>query len=173
MVNSVRGPWHSQPMTPEGSSRQSLSTLVALVGLILLARAAPAQPSQYDLLLRGGHVIDAKNKISATRDIAIQDGRIAAVEPRIEPSQAVKVIEVGGLYVTPGLVDIHVHVYAGTGEKGSYAGDNSVYPDGFSFRSGVTTMVDAGSSGRRPWQSWRCFGWRREISATSTCMALA
>ena len=71
------------------------------------------------------------------------------LNPEIEPSQAAKVIEVAGLYVTPGLVDIHVHVYAGTGERGSYAGDNSVYPDGFSFRSGVTTMVDAGSSGWR------------------------
>ena len=45
-------------------------------------------------------------------------------------------VDVSGLYVTPGLIDIHVHVYAGTGEKGSYAGDNSVYPDGFTFRVG-------------------------------------
>src|SRR4029078_10341989 len=61
------------------------------------------------------------------------------------------VVDVSGLYVTPGLVDIHVHVYAGTGERGSYAGDNSLYPDGFTLRGGVTTVVDAGSSG------WRSF----------------
>ena len=54
-----------------------------------------------------------------------------------------------GLYVTPGLVDMHVHVFAGTGEKGSYAGDNSLYPDGFTLRVGVTTVVDAGCAGWR------------------------
>ena len=54
-----------------------------------------------------------------------------------------------GLYVTPGLIDMHVHVYAGTGQRGAYCGDNSVYPDGFTFRAGVTTVADAGSSGWR------------------------
>jgi dihydroorotase len=114
--------------------------------LIVLAALAGAQP-RYDLLLQGGHVIDAKNNISAVRDVAIQDGRIAAVADHIDPAQAFKVVNVGGLYVTPGLVDIHVHVYAGTGEAGSYAGDNSLYPDGYTFRAGVTTVADAGSSG--------------------------
>ena len=60
-----------------------------------------------------------------------------------------------GLYVTPGLIDIHVHVYAGTGERRSYAGDNSVYPDGFTFRVGVTTVVDAGSSGWRNFDDFK------------------
>lgn len=105
--------------------------------------------AQYDLLLKGGHLIDAKNGIDEAKDVAIQDGRIAAVADSIDPSQAAKVADVAGLYVMPGLVDIHVHVYAGTGMKGAYSGDNSVYPDGFSFRSGVTTMVDVGSSGWR------------------------
>src|SRR5260370_213039 len=105
----------------------------------------------YDLLLKGGHVIDGKNKISAVRDVAIKDGKIAAVAPNIAVSTAHKVIPVAGLYVTPGLVDIHVHVYAGTGRRGAYDGDNSVYPDGFTFRAGTTTVVDAGSSG------WRVF----------------
>ena len=103
----------------------------------------------YDLLLKGGHVIDGKNKISTVRDVAIKDGRIAAVAANIAASTAHKVIPVGGLYVTPGLVDIHVHVYAGTGRRGAYDGDNSVYPDGFTFRAGTTTVVDAGSSGWR------------------------
>ena len=52
----------------------------------------------------------------------------------IDPSLAAKTVDASGLYVTPGLVDMHVHVYAGTGEADSYAGDNSVYPDGFTFR---------------------------------------
>jgi len=107
-----------------------------------------AQPP-YDLLLKGGHVIDGKNKISAVRDVAIAGGKIAEVAADIPAAKAAKVVEVSGLYVTPGLVDIHVHVYAGTGQRGAYCGDNSVYPDGFTFRSGVTTVADAGSSGWR------------------------
>jgi dihydroorotase len=115
---------------------------------ILLAAAALAQ-SQYDLLLKGGHVVDAKNHISAVLDVAIQNGRIAEVASQIDAAKAAKVTDVSGLYVTPGLVDIHVHVYASAGMRGAYSGDNSVYPDGFTFRSGVTTVADAGSSGWR------------------------
>jgi len=115
--------------------------------ILLLTSAAAAQ--EYDLLLQGGHVIDGKNKISAIRDVAIRAGKIAEVAAKIDPAKAHKVVNVSGLYVTPGLVDIHVHVYAGTGQRGAYSGDNSVYPDGFTLRSGVTTVVDAGSSGWR------------------------
>jgi len=114
---------------------------------LLLCSSAVAQ--EYDLLLKGGHVVDGKNKISAVRDVAIRDGKIAEVAANIDAAKARKVVSVAGLYVTPGLVDIHVHVYAGTGQRGAYSGDNSVYPDGFTFRSGVTTVVDAGSSGWR------------------------
>jgi dihydroorotase len=109
-----------------------------------------AQP-KYDLLLKGGHLIDPKNNISAVRDVAIADGKVSAVAATINAADALKVVDASGLYVTPGLVDIHVHVYAGTGERGSYAGDNSLYPDGFTLRAGVTTVADAGSSG------WRSF----------------
>src|SRR5260370_8311817 len=115
---------------------------------ILLAAAAAAQ-SPYDLLLQGGHVVDAKNRISDVRDVAIKDGRIAEVASHIDPAKALKTVDVSGLYVTPGLVDIHVHVYAGTGIRGAYSGDNSVYPHGFTFRSGVTTVVAAASPRRR------------------------
>lgn len=111
--------------------------------------AAFAQTAPYTLLIKGGHVIDAKNHISAVRDVAIQNHKIAEVAPNIAPSRAAKVIDATGLYVTPGLVDIHVHVYAGTGRRDAYSGDLSVYPDGFTFRSGVTTVADAGSSGWR------------------------
>jgi dihydroorotase len=117
--------------------------------LFFLLAGSLAGQASYDLLLRGGHVIDAKNRLSAVRDVAIQDGRIAEVAEYIDPAKALKVVDVSGLYVTPGLVDIHVHVYAGTGMRGAYSGDNSVYPDGFTFRAGVTTVVDAGSSGWR------------------------
>src|SRR5258708_3037639 len=117
-------------------------------GILLLASTAFGQ-STYDLLLKGGHVVDAKNHLSAVRDVGIQGGRIAEVANNIDPAKALKVVDASGLYVTPGLVDIHAHVYAGTGMRGAYSGDNSVYPDGFTFRSGVTTVVDAGSSGWR------------------------
>ncbi len=110
---------------------------------------------KYDLLLKGGHVIDPKNKISAVRDVAIKDGKVAAVAARLNPADALKVVDVAGYYVTPGLIDIHVHVYTGTGERGSYAGDNSVYPDGFTFRVGVTTVADAGCAGWRNFEDFK------------------
>ncbi len=116
--------------------------------MLLLALSAAAQ-TQYDLLLRGGHLIDPKNRVSARRDVAIKSGKIAAVAENIPASQALKTVDVSRLYVTPGLLDIHVHVYAGTGMHGAYSGDLSVYPDPFSYRTGVTTVVDAGSSGWR------------------------
>ena len=99
--------------------------------------------------------MDAKNRISAVRDVAIRNGLIAAVEEHIDPSTALKTVDVSGLYVTPGLVDIHVHVYASTGERNSYAGDNSVFPDGFTFRVGVTTVADAGCSGYRNFEDFK------------------
>lgn len=118
-----------------------------LLAACLLLRCTAAGQVQYDLLIKSGHVIDAKSHVSAIRDVAIKDHKIAAVASNIPPGQAFKVIDVKGLYVTPGLVDIHMHVYAGTGARGAYAGDLSLYPDGFTFRSGVTTIADAGSSG--------------------------
>lgn len=123
--------------------------------LIFLAAAAAAfAQTDYDLVLKGGHVVDGKNKISAVRDVAIKDGKIAALAAKID-GPALKTVDASGLYVSPGLVDIHVHVYAGTGERGSYAGDNSLYPDGFTLRNGVTTVADAGSSGWRNFEDFK------------------
>ena len=124
--------------------------------LRFLARLAPAAAqNKYDLLLQGGHVIDPRNGISGVRDVAISGGKIAAIAPKIDPAGATKTIDARGLFVTPGLVDIHTHVYAGTGEKGSYAGDNSVYPDVTAPRAGVTTVVDAGGSGWRNFDDFK------------------
>ena len=122
---------------------------------LLTSLCASAQTPQYDLLLQGGRVIDAKNNLSAVRDVAILDGKIAAVETKIDPARALKTVNVAGLYVTPGIVDIHVHVYNGTGERGSYAGDLSVPPDGFTFRTGVTTVADAGCAGWRNFEDFK------------------
>src|SRR5450432_842942 len=121
--------------------------------LILVVSAATAQP-HYDLLVKGGHVIDAKNRIDDVRDVAIEGGRIARVAPKIDPSEARKVVDVAGLYVTPGLIDIHVHVFKRSNPP-SGAQDESVNPDAFSFRSGVTTVVDAGSSGWKDFADFR------------------
>ena len=112
-------------------------------------RTLPPNPLPYDLLLQNGHVLDDKNGIDGPRDVGIKDGKIAAVAAHLDPKEALKIIDVHGFYVTPGLIDLHVHVYTGTGERGSYAGDLSVYPDGFTLHNGVTTVVDAGSSGWR------------------------
>jgi dihydroorotase len=128
---------------------------IGFVATFVLAFAAGVQAQKYDLLLRGGHLIDPKNKISAVRDVAILDGRVAEVAAKIDPAQAFRVVDVPGLYVTPGLIDIHVHVYAGTGERGSYAGDNSLYPDGYTFRVGVTTVADAGCAGWRNFEDFK------------------
>ena len=88
-------------------------------------------------------------------DVAIKDGHIAKVAPSLKPADAIKTIDVRGLYVTPGLIDLHTHNYTGTGERDSYAGDLSVRPDGFTFRTGVTTVVDAGCSGWRNFEDFK------------------
>jgi dihydroorotase len=131
----------------------TMKRLRSLLFLLLTGDALAQQ--QFDLLLQGGHVIDPRNRVSGPRDVAIRGGKFAAVAPKIDPAAARKVVDVSGLYVTPGLVDIHVHVFAGTGERRSYAGDNSVYPDGFTFRSGVTTVADAGCAGWRNFEAFK------------------
>ena len=124
------------------------------MALFLLAALSASAQTRYDLLLKGGHVIDAKNGISAVRDVAIAGGRIAAVAENIPASAARRTVDVSTLYVTPGLVDMHVHVFAATMDR-EYTGEFGVRPDGFTFRSGVTTVVDAGSSGWRNFEDFK------------------
>ena len=115
----------------------------------------PCMAQNYDLLLKNGHVIDPKNNLDAVADVAIRQGKVAAVGPNLDAAGAAKTIDVSGLYVTPGIVDIHTHLFHTTGLRDAWAGDNSIAPDGFSFRTGVTTMVDAGSSGWRNFETFR------------------
>ena len=122
---------------------------------LLLLTATFAMAQSYDLLLQGARVIDPRNGIDGVMDVAVVGRNIAAVAPNIASSQAKKTISVRGLVLTPGLVDIHVHVFHTTGVQDAWAGDNSVAPDSFSFRTGVTTMVDAGSSGWRNFETFR------------------
>ncbi len=99
---------------------------------------------KYDLLLKNGHTIDPANDIDASMDVAIAGGRIAAVAPDIPSAEASQTVDAAGLIVTPGLIDIHVHVYH-TREPETL----SVIADHHSFRSGVTTVVDTGTAGAK------------------------
>ncbi len=111
--------------------------------LFLLAMAPP-----YDIVLRGGHVLDPRNGINRNMDVAISGGFIAAVAPDVDLTAAKIVVDAGGFLVVPGLVDLHAHVFFGTEENADYSnGFNSLPPDGFTFRSCVTTAVDTGGSG--------------------------
>jgi dihydroorotase len=103
---------------------------------------------RYDIVLQGGHVIDPKRGTSAPGDVALREGRIADVGPNLPTSQAEQVVDVSGLYVTPGLIDMHVHL-----DPCFYIG--GIVADGQSFSSGVTAMVDAGSSGAANWGEFK------------------
>lgn len=127
--------------------KRTLTTLCA--ALLFATGSAVAQ--QYDILIKGGHVIDAKNNIDEVMDVAIKDHKIAKVGKDLAGS-ATQTVDAKGMYVTPGLIDIHTHNFFGTNMDQAYMnGPNAVPPDGFTFRNGVTTIVDAGSSG------WRTF----------------
>ena len=136
-----------------GHTRREFLAGVAALSAACAGRTA--NEPEYDILLRGGHLIDPCNSLSAVRDVAILDGKVVAVATSIDSSRGFKVVDCEGLYVTPGLIDLHTHVFAGTNEAGSYAGDNSLYPDGHTFRSGVTTVVDAGCAGWRNFEAFR------------------
>jgi dihydroorotase len=130
--------------------------------------AALAAAQDYDVLLKGGRVIDARNGLDQPMDVAVRRGVIAAVARDIDPARARETLRVDGLIVTPGLIDLHVHVFHTTGIPGAWAGDSSVQPDAFSYRSGVTTMVDAGSSG---WRNFEIF--RQTVIDRATTRVLA
>lgn len=123
---------------------------------ILLPFALFSQSKPYNILIKGGHVIDPKNNINSVMDVAIVDGKIAKVATSIDASQASQVVNAAGMYVTPGLIDIHGHVFAGTEPDHMYSnGFNSIMPDGFYQRVGVTTVVDAGGSGWRDFPTFK------------------
>lgn len=106
----------------------------------------------YSIVIKGGHVIDPKNNINEPMDIAVKDGKIALIAKSIDEKEGIQVVNATGLYVTPGLIDIHVHVFNGSNLDQTYMnGPSSIPPDGFTFRVGVTTVVDAGCAG------WRTF----------------
>jgi dihydroorotase len=109
----------------------------------------------YSIVIKGGLVIDPKNGINEIMDIAIQDGKIASVAKNINATGAGQVVNAKGLIVTPGLIDIHGHVFAGTQlDRGLSDGNSALMPDGYTFRVGVTTIVDCGGAG---WKNFSVF----------------
>ena len=142
--------------------------MTRIAGLILvmgLASSAAAQtPPEFDFVIKGGHVVDPKNGLSAVRDVAVEDGLVAAVAPDIPVARALKAVDATGLYVTPGLIDIHVHVFPGEKIDDYAGGDWSVFPDGFTLRSCVTTVTDVGTSGWRNFEDFK----RRIIDRSKT-----
>lgn len=123
----------------------------------------------YSIVIKNGHVIDPKNNINEVMDIAVTDGKISMIAKNIDEKEGIQVVNAQGLYVTPGLIDIHVHVFQGTYLDQQYMnGPSSVTPDGFTFRVGVTTVVDAGCAG------WRTFpAFKRQTIDRSQTRVLA
>jgi len=137
--------------------------------LYILCAVHFVQAQQYAIVIKGGHVIDPKNNIDGVMDVAVSDGRVVSVAKNIDTAQAIQVVDAKGLYVVPGLIDIHTHVFFGLEPDHSYSnGPEAVRPEGFSFRSGVTTVVDAGSSG---WRSFPLF--KRQVIDVSQTRVLA
>jgi dihydroorotase len=114
-----------------------------------------AQAQQYDLLIKNGRVIDPKNNIDTKMDVAVAGGKISKVAKDIPEAQAKKVIDATGLVVAPGFIDIHTHVFVGSKPDIFADGIYSVSADDFSFKSGVTTVVDAGTSGWRNFPTFK------------------
>lgn len=114
---------------------------------------ARAQTPAYDLLLKGGRVIDPANQVEHVMDVAISGGKIAAVKTDIPSNEAKKVVDASGLIVTPGLVDIHVHIGHGGAPLDWFSPSARSHtaplgiPADLMLTSGVTTVVDAGSAG--------------------------
>jgi dihydroorotase len=126
-------------------------TLFVALSLQLTAQA----PASFDVLVKGGHVIDPKNGIDAVMDIAIKAGKIFKVGKNLPASEAKQVVDATGLKVVPGIIDMHAHVFAGT-QPDHYLSDglSALMPDGYTFRVGVTTVVDCGGAG---WKNFATF----------------
>lgn len=139
-------PKHNLLETPYGWLVKAL--MLMLFSLFLLPSTF-AQSEEIDILIKNGHVFDPKNNLDTVLDIAVADGKILKVEPNISVENVNKVIDAAGLYVTPGLIDPHTHVFVGAKADKFADGNNSLSPDDFSFKAGITTVVDAGTSGWR------------------------
>ncbi|MEI6679399.1 MAG: amidohydrolase/deacetylase family metallohydrolase [Mariniphaga sp.] len=123
-----------------------------VIFLMLVLTTGFAMAQSYSIVIKGGQLIDPANNIDELMDVAVNEGRIVLVSKNIDPKEGKQVVDASGLYVVPGLIDIHAHLFQGTNPDQQYMnGPSAVTPDGFTFRVGVTTIVDAGCAG------WRTF----------------
>ena len=138
-----------------------------LFAFLFVSLVVCSQP--YAIVIKGGYVVDPKNSIHEVMDVAINDGKIVNVAKKIDTAGASQVVNAKGMYVTPGLIDMHAHVFVGNEPDHTYSnGPLSVSPDGFTFRNGVTTVVDAGCSG---WRNFAVF--KRQVIDISQTRILA
>jgi dihydroorotase len=114
-----------------------------------------------DILIKGGRVIDPAKGIDRRADVAFADGKVLGVEDDILPDNAKVLIDAGGRIVTPGLIDLHTHVYWGGTSIGIEA-------DAIARRAGTTTFVDAGTAGPANF-----LGFRRHVIEHSRARILA
>jgi dihydroorotase len=130
-----------------------IKSFFCCIAITLIPLLSEAQT--YSILIKGGHVIDPKNNINEIMDVGIIDGKISKVAKTINTQDARQIVDAKGMYVTPGLIDIHGHVFYGT-QPDHYLSDGfvAVPPDGFTFRVGVTTIVDCGGAG---WSNFATF----------------
>ena len=143
------------------------SKTAVLVAVILFFNVSQVVQSQeIDILIRNGHVIDPRNNIDSPMDVAIANGKILKVAPGIPSTNAKKVVDAGGMYVTPGLIDLHTHVFVGS-NQGFADGFSCVSPDDITLKAGITTVVDAGTSG---WRNFPVF--KKQVIDRSTTRIL-
>ena len=109
----------------------------------------------YNIVIKGGHIIDPKNNVNSVMDIAIKDGKVAMIAKNIDASEGIQVVNAKGMYVTPGLIDIHVHFFWGHDGESYMNAPASLPADGFTFPAGVTTVVDAGSPGWKTFELYK------------------
>src|SRR5262249_32001839 len=131
---------------PPSVDQRSAGWITAAALSFLIGLPLAGQQGSYDLLLTGGHVIDPANGVDDVRDVAIRNGRIARVAANIAPQSARRTVDMKGLYVVPGLVDIHSHVYG-------YSG--ALFPDDVALPAGTTPVADAGGPGWRNFEDYR------------------
>jgi dihydroorotase len=140
---------------------------VIILGFFLFLIPDNGRAQDIDILLKGGHVIDPKNKIDGQMDVAISNGKIFKVAQNIPACNAKKVVDATGMYVTPGLIDLHTHVFVGS--SSAFAdGFSSLSPDDITFKAGITTVVDAGTSG---WRNFPLF--KKQVIDRSQTRVLA
>jgi dihydroorotase len=146
---------------PPMTRRELLASMGSSLAMTAAASGASARPdasgrqeksseAPYDLLIQGGKVVDPSQDLEAVRDVAVRAGKIARIERRIPPAQARQVVKAEGKIVTPGLIDLHTHVFP-------YVGPYGIEADPYCVTRGVTTVVDAGTSGAFTFPAFRRF----------------